>query len=83
VLAKCWQSGFAGSEPEESKSRHVQVKGGGAKAPSGCEAVLADYSDKQSLRNALHGVTSVYVFVLRFRARELESNMLDACKESR
>ncbi len=32
-----------------------------AKAPSGCEAVLADYSDKQSLRKALGRVTSVYV----------------------
>ncbi len=32
-----------------------------AKAPSGCEPVLADYADKQSLRKALQGVTSAYV----------------------
>jgi len=32
-----------------------------AKAPPGCEAVLADYADKQSLRKALDGVNSVYV----------------------
>ena len=54
-----------------------------AKAPSGCEAVLADYSDKQSLRKALNGVTSVYVVCSPIpQLVELESNMLDACKES-
>jgi uncharacterized protein YbjT (DUF2867 family) len=55
----------------------------GAKAPSRCEAVLADYSDKQSLRNALHGVTSVYLVCSPIpQLAELESNMVDACKES-
>jgi uncharacterized protein YbjT (DUF2867 family) len=45
--------------------------------------VLADYSDKQSLRKALHGVTSVYVVCSPIpQLVELESNMLDACKES-
>src|SRR6267143_4739855 len=54
-----------------------------AKAPSGCEAVLADYSDKQSLRNALNGVTSVYVVCSPIpQLVELESNMLDACTQS-
>ena len=54
-----------------------------AKAPSGCEAVLADYSDKQSLRKALNGVTSVYVVCSPIpQLVELENNMLDACKES-
>jgi uncharacterized protein YbjT (DUF2867 family) len=54
-----------------------------AKAPSGCEAVLADYSDKQSLRKALVGVTSAYVVCSPIpQLVELESNMLDACKES-
>src|SRR5467141_457286 len=54
-----------------------------AKAPSGCEAVLADYSDKQSLRNALRGVTSAFVVCSPIpQLVELESNMLDACKEA-
>src|SRR5467141_4796250 len=54
-----------------------------AKAPSGCEVVLADYSDKQSLRNVLQGVTSVFVVCSPIpQLVELESNMLDACKES-
>ncbi len=54
-----------------------------AKAPSGCEAVLGDYSDKQSLRKALNGVTSVYVVCSPIpQLVELESNMVDACKES-
>lgn len=54
-----------------------------AKAPSGCEPVLADYADKQSLRKALNGVTSVYVVCSPIpQLVELESNMVDACKES-
>jgi len=53
-----------------------------AKAPSGCEAVLADFADKQSLRKALDGVDSVYVVCSPIpQLVELESNMLDACKE--
>ena len=69
---------------KESKVRAMyRSKEEAAKAPSGCEAVLADYSDKQSLRNALHGVTSVYVVCSPIpQLVELESNMLDACKES-
>ena len=54
-----------------------------AKAPAGCEPVLADYSDKQSLRNALEGVTSIYVVCSPIpQLVELEGNVLDACKES-
>jgi uncharacterized protein YbjT (DUF2867 family) len=54
-----------------------------AKAPAGCQSVLADYSDKQSLRNALDGVTSVYVVCSPIpELVELESNVLDVCKES-
>jgi uncharacterized protein YbjT (DUF2867 family) len=54
-----------------------------AKAPAGCEPVLADYADKQSLRKALEGVTSVYVVCSPIpQLVELESNMVEACKES-
>jgi len=54
-----------------------------AKAPAGCASVLADYADKLSLRNALNGVTTVYVVCSPIpQLVELESNMLDACKES-
>src|SRR5260370_165949 len=43
----------------ESKVRGMyRSKEDAAKAPSGCEAVLADYADKQSLRKALDGVNS-------------------------
>jgi uncharacterized protein YbjT (DUF2867 family) len=53
------------------------------KAPSGCEAVLADFSDKQSLRKALDGVSSVFVVCSPIpQLVELESNVLDACKEA-
>jgi uncharacterized protein YbjT (DUF2867 family) len=54
-----------------------------AKAPAGCQTVLADYSDRLSLRKALNGVTSVYVVCSPIpQLVELESNMLNACKES-
>src|SRR5713226_3932481 len=54
-----------------------------AKAPSGCEPVLADYADKRSLSKALDGVSSVYVVCSPIsQLVELESNMLDACKEA-
>jgi uncharacterized protein YbjT (DUF2867 family) len=52
-----------------------------AKVPSGCDAVVADYADMQSLQNALKGVTSVYVVCSPIpQLVELESNMLEACK---
>jgi uncharacterized protein YbjT (DUF2867 family) len=54
-----------------------------AKAPEGCEPVLADYSDKQSLRNALDGIISIYLVCSPIpQLVELESNVLDVCKES-
>jgi len=54
-----------------------------AKAPAGCEAVLADYADRQSLLKALNGVNSVYVVCSPIpQLVELESNMLDACREA-
>ncbi len=70
---------------KESEVRAMyRSKGEAAKAPSGCEAVLADYADKQSLRKALEGVNSVYVVCSPIpQLVNLESNMLDACKESR
>ena len=53
------------------------------KAPAGSEPVLADYADKQSLRKALDGVTSVFVVCSPIpQLVELESNVLDVCKES-
>jgi uncharacterized protein YbjT (DUF2867 family) len=54
-----------------------------ANALPGCEPMIADYADKQSLRNAVNGVTAVYVVCSPIpQLVELESNMLDACKES-
>jgi uncharacterized protein YbjT (DUF2867 family) len=45
---------------KESKVRAMfRSKEDAAEAPSGCESVLADFSDKQSLRKAMKGVTSV------------------------
>jgi uncharacterized protein YbjT (DUF2867 family) len=69
---------------KESKVRAMyRSKEEAAKAPPGCEAVLADYADKQSLRKALNGVTSVYVVCSPIpQLVELESNMVDACKEA-
>ena len=69
---------------QQSKVRAMyRSKEEAAKAPSGCEPVLADYSDKQSLRKALDGVTSVYVVCSPIpQLVELESNMLAACKEA-
>src|SRR5260370_18976269 len=69
---------------KESKFRATfRSKEEAAKAPSGCEAVLADYSDRQSLRKATDGVTSVFVVCSPIpQLVELESNVLDACKES-
>jgi len=69
---------------KESKVRGMyRSKEEAAKAPSGSEPVLADYADRQSLRKALEGVSSVYVVCSPIpQLVELESNMLDACKES-
>jgi len=69
---------------KESKVRAMyRSREEAAKAPSGCEPVLADYSDKQSLRKALDGVASVYVVCSPIpQLVELESNALNVCKES-
>ncbi len=68
---------------KESKVRGMfRSKAEAAKAPSGCEAVLADYADKESLRKALDGVDSVYVVCSPIpQLVELENNMLAACKD--
>jgi uncharacterized protein YbjT (DUF2867 family) len=68
---------------KESKVRAMyRSKEEAAKAPSGCEAVLADYADKQSLSKALNGVRSVYVVCSPIpQLVELERNVLDACKQ--
>jgi uncharacterized protein YbjT (DUF2867 family) len=69
---------------KQSKVRAMfRSKEDAAKALPGCEPVLADYADKQSLRTALNGVTSAYIVCSPIpQLIELESNMLDACKES-
>jgi uncharacterized protein YbjT (DUF2867 family) len=69
---------------KESKFRGMfRSKQEAAQAPSGCEPVLADYSDKPSLRNALSGVTSIFVVCSPMpQLVELESNVLEVCKET-
>jgi len=53
-----------------------------AKVPAGCEAVIADYGDKPSLRKALEGVDSVFLVCSPIpQLVELESNMTEACQE--
>lgn len=68
---------------KKSKVRAMyRSKEDAAKAPSGCEAVLADYADKLSLCKALDGVSAAYIVCSPIpQLVELESNMLDACKE--
>jgi len=68
---------------KESKVRAMyRSREEAAKAPSGCQAVTADFADKQSLRKALDGADSVYVVCSPIpQLVELESNMVDACKE--
>src|SRR5260370_36353513 len=68
---------------KESKVRAMyRSKEEAAKGPLGCAPVLADYSDKPSLRNALDGVTSLFVVCSPIaQLVEFESNMVDACKE--
>src|SRR5713101_6509987 len=69
---------------KQSKFRAMfRSKQEAAKAPAGCETVLGDYSDKQSLRNALEGVTSIYVVCSPIpQLVELEGTVLGVCKES-
>lgn len=69
---------------KESRVRAMfRSKEEAAKALSGTEAALADFSDKQSLHKALQGVTSVFVVCSPIpQLVDLESNMVEACKES-
>jgi uncharacterized protein YbjT (DUF2867 family) len=69
---------------KEPKVRAIyRSKEEAAKAPAGCEPVLADFSDKQSLRRAIEGVTSIFLVCSPIpQLVELESNVVDVCKES-
>ncbi len=52
-----------------------------AKAPSGTEAVIADFGDKASLAAALRGVASVYLVCSPIpQLARLEGNMIEACE---
>jgi uncharacterized protein YbjT (DUF2867 family) len=54
-----------------------------ARAPAAIPAVIADFADKPSLRRALEGVDTVYLVCSPVRELvELESNMVDACRET-
>lgn len=67
----------------QSNSRAMfRSKEEAVKAPSGCQPVLADFSDKPSLRKALDGVTAVFLVCAPIpQLGELESNVLDVCQE--
>jgi uncharacterized protein YbjT (DUF2867 family) len=69
---------------KQSNSRAMfRSKEEAAKAPSGCQPVLADFSDKPSLRKALDGVTAVFLVCAPIpQLVDLESNVLDVCKET-
>ena len=61
----------------------VRSKEESAKVPQGATAVIADFADKPSLRRALEGVDTVYLVCSPVRELvELESNMIDACREA-
>jgi uncharacterized protein YbjT (DUF2867 family) len=54
-----------------------------AKAPADVATVIADFADKPSLRRAVEGVDTVYLVCAPVRElAELESNMVDACREA-
>jgi uncharacterized protein YbjT (DUF2867 family) len=54
-----------------------------AKVPQSATAVIADFADQQSLRRALEGIDTVYLVCSPVRELvELESNMIDACREA-
>ena len=53
-----------------------------AKAPVGTDVVIADFADRASLDRALEGVDRVYLVCSPIpQLVELESNMVDACRE--
>jgi uncharacterized protein YbjT (DUF2867 family) len=61
----------------------VRSKEESAKVPQGATAVIADFADKPSLHRALEGVDTVYLVCSPVRELvELESNMIDACREA-
>jgi uncharacterized protein YbjT (DUF2867 family) len=61
----------------------VRSKENSAKVPQGATAVIADFADKPSLRRALEGVDTVYLVCSPVRELvEMESNMVDACREA-
>jgi len=61
----------------------VRSKEDTAKVPQGADAVVADFADKPSLRRALESVDTVYLVCSPVRELvELESNMIDACREA-
>ena len=61
----------------------VRSKEDSAKLPQGAIAVIADFADKPSLRRALEGVDTVYLVCSPVRELvELESNLIDACREA-
>jgi len=52
-------------------------------APAGITTVIADFADKASLAKALQGVDAVYLVCSPIpQLVELESNVIDACKQS-
>jgi uncharacterized protein YbjT (DUF2867 family) len=54
-----------------------------AKVPQGATAVIADFADQQSLSRALEGIDTVYLVCSPVRELvQLESNMIDACREA-
>jgi uncharacterized protein YbjT (DUF2867 family) len=76
VLRKVLKSGSGARAMFRSKEE-------AAKVPQGATAVIADFADKQSLRRALEGVDTVYLVCSPVRELvELESNMIDACREA-
>ena len=76
VLREVLKSGSGARAMYRSKEESVKV-------PHGATAVIADFADKQSLRRALEGVVTVYLVCSPVRELvELESNMVDACREA-
>jgi uncharacterized protein YbjT (DUF2867 family) len=55
----------------------------GKKAPAGTATVVADFADKNNLKQALQGVDTVFLVCSPIpQLVELESNVIEACKEN-
>jgi uncharacterized protein YbjT (DUF2867 family) len=53
------------------------------KAPPGVPIAIADFADRESLRSALNGIDTVFIVCAPIsQLVELESNMIDACREA-